>query len=439
MNKILIILGLLLSLNVYAEEQITGNLITNGTFENNNSNGWTTTGNVQVLNDCCGSNYDLEFGDYGSIEQTFELANTPVTQSMLDNGVTLNSSVQVQNGECAVSGCWGGQGPADTFTIRLQIQDADSSVLATTTTVRTNVTGINGKNFTDSVTYTGTGSNLGNIFISGSDGNAPNTLGGPNLDNISVTMTYDDEVLTTSQVLEIVQAASTVEEVIELIEFSPIIEETVFEIIEIEPEIVEELIVLTLAPEEEIQSGVIELIEEPVVETVETIEESTVIEEPITELETEGEEIYEELTVEEEPVSQEETVSQTEEEPGEELRTTDTGGEGSTGRGDTGPDETTSQESVAVLRLDEVVAAVTSKLPKIEDQLKAVHYIVAKAMTSNNTLLNQYSIKNQNLFANQPTFDGGNIDSYIAQSYVDIRQIYSNVEYPDRSVDWTSR
>ena len=81
----------------------------------------------------------------------------------------------------------------------------------------------------------------------------------------------------------------------------------------------------------------------------------------------------------------------------------------------------------------------TSKLPKVEDQLKAVHYIVAKAMTSNNVLLDTYKNKNNNLFLNQPVFDGGNLDTYTAQSYTDIRQIYSNVVYPDRSMDWILR
>ena len=47
---------LLFPLSLFAET--TGNLITNGTFENGNSNGWTTTGEVTVLNDCCGSQYD---------------------------------------------------------------------------------------------------------------------------------------------------------------------------------------------------------------------------------------------------------------------------------------------------------------------------------------------------------------------------------------------
>ena len=167
---------ILLFLTNISYAETTGNLILNGTFENNNTNNWTTSGDVQVLNDCCGSNYDLEFGDSGSIEQSFTLISNDITQPMLNNGITLNSSVQVQNGECGVSGCWGGSGPADTFTIRLQIRDEDSNVLATTTQERTNVTGINGKDFEDSVSYTGAGSNQGNIFISGADNSGNNGL-----------------------------------------------------------------------------------------------------------------------------------------------------------------------------------------------------------------------------------------------------------------------
>jgi len=100
-------------ITLFAEQ--TGNLVINGDFENNNSNNWTTSGEVQVLNDCCGSNYDLEFGLQGSIEQDFNLTSNNINQSMLDNGITLNSSVLMQNGECGVSGCWGGQGGADSF------------------------------------------------------------------------------------------------------------------------------------------------------------------------------------------------------------------------------------------------------------------------------------------------------------------------------------
>ena len=261
---------------VFADTQITNNLITNGTFENNNTTGWTTNGNVQVLGDCCGSNYDLEFGDSGSIEQSFNLTSDVITQPMLNNGITLNSSVQVQNGECGISGCWGGQGEADTFTIRLQIRDSDSNVLATTTQERTNVTGINGEDFTDSVSYTGIGSNIGNIFISGSDANSPANLGGPNVDNISVIMTYDSTVLSAIQTSHITTTFQEVEEVlsteIETVEFIPL-EEIVFEVFE-EPEMVAQIfeeIFIEEIKKEEINTGIINIFFEPV-ETIELTE-----------------------------------------------------------------------------------------------------------------------------------------------------------------------
>ena len=204
-----IVLLMMLTLTTsLAEEKTTNNLITNGNFETGNANGWTTNGDVQVLNDCCelngvSSNYDLEFGDSGSIEQQFNLTTDSINQTMLNNGITLNSTVEVQNGECGVAGCWGGSGNADTFTITLKIKDSDGNVLATNTTIRTDVTGINGANFTDRLIYNGQDSNLGNLNIAGTDANAPSNLGGANVDNIVVTMTYDDEVISNEIIEEI--------------------------------------------------------------------------------------------------------------------------------------------------------------------------------------------------------------------------------------------
>ena len=195
-----IIIFLLAFSYCYGEELTTGNLITNGDFETGNSNGWTTGGDGTVISDCCvlnnrTSNYDYEFGDSGYISQQFDLTSNSITTDMLDNGITLNSTIEVQNGECNVQGCWGGTGAADTFSNQLKIKDVTGKTLAEVTQNRTNTTGITGQDFQDTLIYTGTGSYYGNIRISGSDGNAPATLGGPNVDNIVVTMTYDNTVI----------------------------------------------------------------------------------------------------------------------------------------------------------------------------------------------------------------------------------------------------
>ncbi len=317
----------LVILGAKAEEITTGNLITNGNFETGNANGWTTSGDVEVLNDCCElnnvpSNYDVEFGDSGSINQDFDLSSDTITQNMLDNGITLDSTIEVQNGECNVTGCWGGQGNADTFTNKLTIKDSEGNVLASNTNIRTDVTDIDGANFTDRLIYNSTGSYTGNIDISATDANAPATLGGPNVDNISVTMTYDSSVLDNEIVEEIGEVFEDLEDVFEYIEFVEIEElfeefVTFFE----EPEMEEELSfepMLTMVEEMIMEE---EMVEEEIIEEF-AMEEESMIEEEMLEEEAVEEEFTEEEVIEEEPTKMAQEPNEKEEEPNSETTKT---------------------------------------------------------------------------------------------------------------------
>ena len=423
---------LLFPLTLFAEELTTNNLITNGTFDNGTT-GWTLSGNAVRINDCCPGGHDLEFGDSGSIEQSFNLITDTITQPMLNNGITLNSSVEVQNGECSVAQCWGGQGGADSFTIRLQIRDSNNEILATTSQTRTNITGINGKDFQDTLSYTGINSNIGNIFISGSDANAPANLGGPNVDNISVTMTYDDTVLTATQTQELQE----IEEIISFIETEPIEFTELFEEVTVQEFIEEEY-------HFEILTEMVELKEEE-----KFVEESIVLEiyeEPETEQEVATEIESEEIVVAEEQTGTEEVSSREENSITEEESTTsnvetqeETRTENSSSQPTNTDTETTEQtivaEDVRVDSVQDISEQIARTTLDIDQQLILTQNLVAKVM-SNNDMITGYTKVNTDIFK-QPNLVNINIDSYINNIYTDNRDIYPNQYYEDRL--WTSR
>ena len=423
---------LLFPLTLFAEELTTNNLITNGTFDNGTT-GWTISGDAVRINDCCPGGHDLEFGDSGSIEQSFDLITDTITQPMLDNGITLNSSVEVQNGECAVAQCWGGQGGADSFTIRLQIRDSNNEILATTSQTRTNITGINGKDFQDTLSYTGINSNIGNILISGTDANAPASLGGPNVDNISVTMTYDDTVLTATQTQELQE----IEEIISFIETEPIEFTELFEEVTVQEFIEEEY-------HFEILTEMVELKEEE-----KFVEESIVLEiyeEPETEQEVATEIESEEIVVAEEQTGTEEVSSREENSITEEESTTsnvETQEEARTENSSSQPTntdtETTEQtivaEDVRVDSVQDISEQIARTTLDIDQQLILTQNLVAKVM-SNNDMITGYTKVNTDIFK-QPNLVNINIDSYINSIYTDNRDIYPNQYYEDRL--WTSR
>ena len=458
---------LLLPITLLAEELTTGNLIINGDF-NNGTQGWTLSGDAQRINDCCPGGHDLEFGPSGSIEQSFDLINDPhITQQMLDqNPVTLNSTVEVHNGECGVAQCWGGSGPADSFSITLQIRDENSEVLATVTQERFNVTGINGKNYSDSLSYTGTGSNIGYINIAGSDSNN-RYLGGPNVDNISVTMTYDDTVLSLEQTQTLATAFEEIEEVVEEIIFEPVeLEVYTFEPIEqaeIQLSIPEEMSFIELEAEE-INTGIVNVFSQEITEVSygnqEELEEvSTEIEayeERIEAEESSGPTTETENTVVEEETNTENSIevaerqSETERENGGTSSGTEEnvvgGDERESGESETGGVETTevatgeqssesNQEvSVEVVSVSDIAKQVERVVTQVDRKLVIISNIVARKMQNKN--IQSYDQVNNEIFT-QPQITDINIDEYTNATYVDIRNIYPNQTYEDRL--WTSR
>jgi len=400
-----------------ADEITTGNLITNGNFETGNSNGWNTSGDVMVLNDCCElnnveSNYDLEFGDSGSINQDFNLYSDTITQNMLDNGITLNSTIEAQNGECSVVGCWGGQGEADTFTNQLTIKDSDGNILASNTNIRTDVTGIEGANFSDILIYNGTGSSVGNIDISGTDANAPARLGGANIDNISVTMTYDNSVLDNEVVKEIGDIFEDLEDVFEYIEFVQI-EELFEEFIPefTEPPMEEEIY---FEPEEVVEQKTILTLLPPPSREEEIIEETEEIITSFLPPPSEKEEAIEEEIVEEEP---KETVTESneKEEVKEEKPTSETTKTAKVKNANTTKQKNIQSKETIKANLVKIMDKVDKDIKDISKNLQIKNIIKLDAMASDQASLDIYNV---------PFYKSENI--YLDQLQIqDLRQLYT--------------
>ena len=424
------LLMILIHTTSLAEEITTNNLITNGNFETGNANSWTTSGDVQVLNDCCElnnvpSNYDLEFGNSGSINQDFDLSSDTITQNMLDNGITLDSTIEVQNGECNVTGCWGGQGNADTFTNKLTIKDSEGNVLASNTNIRTDVTGINGANFTDRLIYNGTGSYTGNIDISATDANAPAYLGGPNVDNISVTMTYDSSVIAPTIIQEIEEIFESVEEVFEELEFVEIeelfeelitfFEEPSMEILEEEFEEVSFEPVLMMVEEMPMEE---EIMEEEIIEEI-AMEEESMIEEEIIAEETVEEEFTEEEMVEEAPTKLTEESNEKEKEPNSKTaKTTEVKNENNTKQKTIQSKERTTNATSQprLVKLEKIMDKVDKDIKDISKNLQIKNIIKLDAMASDQASLDLYDV---------PFYKSKDI--YLDQIQIqDLRQLYED-------------
>jgi hypothetical protein len=188
-----------------------------GTVSNGTTlNGFDVTCPASQAN--CGYKYSVG-GDFEVTGTTtlsvddIALTNNIRTQEMLDNGITLNSYIDVANCDSQPGNCEGKTGNADSHTVTIQLKDSSGDVLSTTTQTRTEIVGFQGNcngypgsnsggqaancgQYNDQVIYNNHGSNKVDWSWSGTDNNTgTGQRGGPNLLGAALTMTYDDTVL----------------------------------------------------------------------------------------------------------------------------------------------------------------------------------------------------------------------------------------------------
>jgi hypothetical protein len=187
-------------------------IVSNGTT----LNGFDVTCPASQAN--CGYKYSVggDFEVTGTAALSVDdiaLTNNNRTQEMLDNGITLNSYIDVANCDSQPGNCEGKTGNADSHTVTIQLKDSSGDVLSTTTQTRTEIVGFQGNcngypgsnsggqaancgQYNDQVIYNNHGSNKVDWSWSGTDNNTgTGQRGGPNLLGAALTMTYDDTVL----------------------------------------------------------------------------------------------------------------------------------------------------------------------------------------------------------------------------------------------------
>ena len=116
-----------------------------GTVSNGSTvNGFDVTCAASQAN--CGYKYsvggDFEVTGTSTLSVTdVNLTNNNITQQMLDNGVTLDSYIDVANCDNQAGNCEGKSGATDSHTVTINLKDSSGNILSTTTQTRTNIAG----------------------------------------------------------------------------------------------------------------------------------------------------------------------------------------------------------------------------------------------------------------------------------------------------------
>ena len=185
-------------------------------YNGNTINGFTVTCPTQQSN--CGYKYDIggDFEVTGTATisaDNIKLYDNTITQSMLDNGITLESNIDVANCESNQGNCESKGGANDSHTVTITLKDNTGDVLSTVSQTRTEVTGFQGNcngypstnstgvtadcgQYTDTMIFTGVGANNVDWSWTGIDNNYTNqSRQGSNLLGASLVMTYEEFLL----------------------------------------------------------------------------------------------------------------------------------------------------------------------------------------------------------------------------------------------------
>jgi len=273
------------------------------------------------------------------IDGTGQTSSNTITSTTdkLDNGITLDSTIDMQNCEWSGSAfaCGDSTGAADSYTVKVRILDSSDEELAAVTQTRTNDAGYyaNSETFTNQLIYTGKGASKYEWSWNGVDGSGSTSTHanqrGPNLLGAKLLMTFDSEdyvtistesqTALTSVITTFAELEETFAEAVSVIAEDPVTfsmeieEETSFEeTFSFEEEVFEEEVFEEPVVEEE-------PMEEEIYEEAEEVESSFVPttseeEEVVSEEEESFEESTMEPTQEEEAAAEEETEVASEEE-----------------------------------------------------------------------------------------------------------------------------
>ena len=398
------------------------------------------------------------------------------TADKLDNGITLDSTIDMQNCEWSGSAfaCGDSTGAADSYTVKIRILDSSDEELAAVTQTRTNDAGYyaNSETFTNQLIYTGRGASKYEWSWNGVDGSGSTSTHanqrGPNLLGAKLLMTFDSEdyvtISTESQTAltsvetTFAELEETFAEAVSIISEDPVTfsmeieeetsfeetfsfeEEEVFEEPVVEEEAMEEEIyeeevetsfVPTTSEEEEVVSEEEESFEESTMES--TQEEEAVAEEEETVAEEEVASEEEEEQVEEEST---EVVEETNEEEAEETQEEESSSETATA-------STVSSKKSAkqkkVRSKKSLVANMERMMDKVDEDVKDLaknlalkNIIKIKAMASEQASLDLYRnavfykpkdiyLEQLNIFDNRQIYANVNLTSYIKTDKVAIK------------------